>query len=97
MIKNDIVVALGIIILIAIVFGIGYMCGNTVSTKKKESFHIIDTTYNKVTLDSIEYNIIKRDSVIYEIQKKMKYEIEKSFLINDSSSVELFKKLASGD
>lgn len=97
MIRNDIVVALGIIILIAIVFGIGYMCGNTVAIKKQESFHIVDTTYNKVVLDSIEYNIIKRDSVIYEIQKKMKYEIEKSFLINDSSAVELFKKLASGD
>ena len=58
---------------------------------------ISDTTYNKVTLDSIEYNIIKKDSVIYKIKQEMKDEITKSFGLNDSAAVELFKKLVSTD
>ena len=56
-----------------------------------------DTTYNKVVLDSIEYNIIKKDSVIYKIKQEMKDEVTKSFGLNDSAVVELFKKLVSTD
>ena len=56
-----------------------------------------DTTYNKITLDSIEYNIIKKDSVIYNIKQEMKNEITKSFNLSDSAAVELFKELASGN
>lgn len=54
-----------------------------------------DTTYNKVTLDSIEYNIIKKDSVIYKIKQEMKDEVTKSFGISDSAAVDLFKELVS--
>lgn len=52
-----------------------------------------DTTYNKVTLDSIEYNIIKKDSVIYNIKQKMKDEVIKVLELDDSSAVKLFEQL----
>lgn len=67
-------------------------------TSKKENIHDeyieIDTVYNKVILDSIEYNIIKKDSIIYNIKQEMKDEVTKSFNLNDSSAIELFKELA---
>lgn len=52
-----------------------------------------DTIYNKVVLDSIEYNITKKDSVIYNIKQEMKDEVTKSFELNDSAAVNLFKEL----
>lgn len=56
-----------------------------------------DTNYNKVTLDSIELRIIKKDSIIYNIKNKMKDEITESFNLDVSASVELFKSLAGAD
>lgn len=58
-----------------------------------EQIVVPDTTYNKIVLDSIEYNIIKKDSVIYNIKQEMKDEVTKSFELNDSSAVKLFKEL----
>lgn len=52
-----------------------------------------DTTYNKVALDSIEYNIIKKDSIIKHIKYEMQHEIKKVNTINDSTAVKLFKQL----
>ena len=52
-----------------------------------------DTTYNKVTLDSIEYNIIKKDSIIYDIKQEMKNEVTKVLELDDSSAVKLFEQL----
>ena len=54
---------------------------------------IYDTLYNKVILDSIEYNIVKRDTIIYKIKVKMMYEIEESKHIDDSNVVKLFNSL----
>ena len=75
-------------------FHLGY---NKNKSKGIENTIIYDTTYNKVVLDSIEYNIIKKDSVIYKIKQEMKDEVTKSFGLNDSAAVELFKKLVSTD
>lgn len=54
-----------------------------------------DTTYNTIILDSIKYNIKVEDSII----KNIRYEYEDSVIkvvgLNDSSSVELFKRLVS--
>lgn len=52
-----------------------------------------DTAYNKVVLDYIEYNITKKDSVVYNIKQEMKDEVTKSFELSDSDAVKLFKEL----
>lgn len=63
----------------------------------KRDYHIqIDTVYNKVRLDSIEYNIVKLDSTIVKLKVKYDVVIEKSYTLNDSTSVELFKQLSMG-
>lgn len=54
-----------------------------------------DTVVNTILIDSIEYNIIKRDTIIYNIKNIQKNEIEKANTITDSAAVELFKKLVS--
>lgn len=54
-----------------------------------------DTIYNKVVIDSIEYNIIRKDTIIYNLKQEMKDEVTKSFELDDSSAVKLFKSLAS--
>ena len=56
-----------------------------------------DTTYNKVILDSIEFNIDKKDSVIYNIKQEMKNEVTESFELSDSAAVELFKELCAAN
>lgn len=82
------------LVVLIIVFVIGYISGYS---DKKSSSNInssyIDTAYNKIILDSIEYNIIKKDSNIYELKTKMKNEIEKSYILNDSNAVKLFERL----
>lgn len=57
----------------------------------------IDSTiihYN--IIDSIEYNIIRKDSVITEITYIYEEEIIKANNLDDSSAVELFKDLCTG-
>lgn len=57
----------------------------------------IDSTiihYN--VIDSIEYNIIRKDSVITEITYIYEEEIIKANNLDDSSAVELFKDLCTG-
>ena len=52
-----------------------------------------DTTYNKVTLDSIEVNIKYKDSIIKHIKHEMQDEIKKVDTISDDNAVKLFKQL----
>ena len=58
---------------------------------------INDTTYNHKILDSIEYNIIKKDSIITILKKEMKYEIEQSNNLSDSAAVDLFQWLSTSE
>lgn len=64
---------------------------------KSETITIIDTVYNYITIDSIRYNIQVKDSIIKEIR----YEYETKYIeaenLDDSSAVELFKRLCSDD
>lgn len=61
---------------------------------KKENYIIqTDTVYNKVRLDSIEYNIIKLDSTVVKLKVKYDEVIEKSYNLGDSAAVELFFRL----
>lgn len=54
-----------------------------------------DIAYNHVVLDSIEYNIIKKDSIIINYKTQMEYEIHKSNNCSDSDAVKLFYQLLS--
>lgn len=47
--------------------------------------------------DSIIYNIQYRDSIIYNIKQEMQDETEKIYNLDDSSTIDLFYKLATGD
>lgn len=54
---------------------------------------ITDTIYNKVVLDKIEYNIVKKDSIIYNYKTQMHEEIEQNNIATDSAVVKLFYEL----
>lgn len=72
-----------------IIFGI------TLRTSSNNTdFVPIDTTYNRIVLDSIRYNIVERDSVIYNIRRKIIEDADKVIALDDSSTVKLFLELA---
>lgn len=87
-----------IIVFGIICFIIGYYIADNNNSKIDYNNVIIsDTTYNKVTLDSIEYNIHKKDSTIVELRKRIKYEMEQAINANDSAAIKQFKELAGAD
>ena len=55
----------------------------------------VDTTYNRVVIDSIEYNIIKRDSIIVQIKDSIIYELQLNQTADDSTVIANFQKLLS--
>ena len=60
-----------------------------------ESVKPVDTTYNRVVIDSIEYNIIKRDSIIVQIKDSIIYELQLNQTADDSTVIINFQKLLS--
>lgn len=80
---------------------IGYIIGFSIRYTSKriedriDNIKPIDTSYNRIVLDSIQYNIDYRDTTIYNIKRKMKYEIEEVIAASDSDAVMQFKKLCS--
>lgn len=87
-----------IIVFGIICFSVGYYIGNNNNEKTNYDNVIVpDTTYNKVTLDSIEYNIHKKEFTIIELKKRTKYEIEQAINANDSVAIKQFKELAGAD
>lgn len=87
-----------IIVFGIICFSVGYYIGNNNNEKTNYDNVIVpDTTYNKVTLDSIEYNIHKKESTIIELKKRTKYEIEQAINANDDIAIKQFKELAGAD
>lgn len=79
-------------------FALGFYFGMNYHPKvNTTNVELIDTTYNKVIMDSISYNIIVRDSTIIKLKKKSSYEIEQAISANDSIAVEQFKELAGTD
>lgn len=68
---------------------------NKDNNKNNIKYNDIDTTYNKIKLDSIEYNITKKDSIITEIKKKFEYEKDKAINASDSDAIKQFIELAS--
>ena len=78
---------------------VAFIAGYVVSDKQNQIIDnkdvvLPDTIYNKVTLDSIEYNIIKKDSTVYKLKEEVKDEIEKALNADDSIAVEQFKSLS---
>lgn len=87
-----------IIVFGVICFSVGYYIGNNNNEKTSYDNVIVpDTTYNKVALDSIEYNIHKKEFTIIELKKRTKYEIEQAINANDSVAIKQFKELAGAD
>lgn len=87
-----------IIILIALLVGciIGVVIKyNAIRTPVEQQ--LIDTTYNKVVLDSIEFRIIEKDSTIKKIKYQMKYEVNKVYTLDDSATVKLFYQLCTSE
>lgn len=60
---------------------------------RSETIKQPDTTFNKVKLDSIKVKVGKHDTTIYKLNIKMKDDIEKSYQLDDSATVNLFKQL----
>ena len=89
-----------IFIIILIVLLVGCIIGVVI---KQNAIHIpaeqqlIDTTYNKVVLDSIEIRIIEKDSTIKKIKYEMKYEVNKVYTLDDSATVKLFYQLCTSE
>ena len=85
------------ILFIAIIAIVGYYVGHNRTITNLPVEDKPDTIYNIVTIDSIKYNIIKKDSIIV----KLKYEYETKIIevnnMSDSASVELFKDLCTDD
>lgn len=93
--KSDIAVIITIVIFFVLnVIGLTYFnkCSNNKSTKY-DTILIVDTSYNKIVLDSIEINIKYKDSVIKHIKHEMQDEIKKVDTISDDNAVKLFKQL----
>lgn len=93
--KNNIIInIIAIILLSVVIFSIGYFLGKN-QIFDNNIVHQPDTIYNRIVLDSIEYNIIKKDSIIYKIKEDAKQEIDYAINANDSVTVMLFQKLVS--
>lgn len=83
------------IVILLVAFIAGYVVGDKQNQIIDNKDVVLpDTTYNKVALDSIEYNIIKKDSTIYKLKEEVKDEIEKALNVDDSIAVEQFKSLS---
>lgn len=85
-------IVLSFVILIVLGFSIFNRC-NRDKKNKENIIQIVDTTYNKVILDSIQINIKQRDSIITKIKYEMQYEIKKADTISNDSAIKLFKQL----
>lgn len=55
----------------------------------------IDTSYNRIVIDSIKYNIIERDSMIIHIKDSIIYELQLNQTADDSIVIANFQKLLS--
>lgn len=89
-----------IVIIILIALLAGYIIGVVIKQNEiriPAKYQLIDTSYNKVVLDSIEYHIIKKDSTIKKIKYQMKYEVNKVYTLDDSATVKLFYRLCTSE
>lgn len=63
--------------------------------RELHDINVTDTAINKVQIDSILLIINRKDSTIYNIKKKIKYEQDKADSLNDNDAYRLFEQLVS--
>ena len=99
--NNNIKNIIFLIIVLIIIIGAGiYFYINCYFYNKHADINTIeynDTIYNKVILDSIEYNIQQKDSVIVNLKNEFENEKYKIYTYSDSIVIEQFKQLASSN
>ena len=66
---------------------------NKIKVVEVENQQMPDTVFNKIQIDSIQYNINRIDSEIININKYENEIYNKVMSANDSATWELFKKL----
>lgn len=93
--NNNMLNIIAVIIIAIIFFIIGYVVKQKEINNDKYIINKLDTVYNKIVIDSLEYNIIKKDSIIYNIKENVKEEINFAINADDSTTVMLFQKLVS--
>lgn len=93
--NNNMLNIIAVIIIAIIFFIIGYVVKQKEINNDKYIINKPDTAYNKIVIDSLEYNIIKKDSIIYNIKENVKEEINFAINADDSTTVMLFQKLVS--
>lgn len=94
--KNNTMLNIITVIIIAIIFFIiGYVVKQKEINNDKYIINKSDTVYNRIVIDTLEYNIIKKDSIIYNIKENVKEEIDFAINADDSTTVMLFQKLVS--
>ena len=93
--NNNMLNIIAVIIIAIIFFIIGYVVEQKEINNDKYIINKLDTVYNKIVIDSLEYNIIKKDSIIYNIKENVKEEINFAINADDSTTVMLFQKLVS--
>lgn len=99
--KDNLIKIIILCVIWAVMFYVsGWFCGWMIGKKNHPSTNqinlehpIIDSTKQK--LDSIEYNIIYKDTIIYRIKEEMINDIKQVQTLDDSSAVIEFKKLVS--
>ena len=93
--NNNMLNIIAVIIIAIIFFIIGYVVKQKEINNDKYIINKSDTVYNRIVIDSLEYNIIKKDSIIYNIKENAKEEIDFAINADDSTTVMLFQKLVS--
>lgn len=85
-----------IVIIVILIYNI--ISGGFRKINTKEEIKVIyDTTYNSVIIDSLVYRINYKDSIIYNITYEYETKYIKAENLDDSSAVELFKRLCTDD
>lgn len=85
-----------LLVIVLMVFSVGYIIGyRKAKSDINDNVVIQDTTYNPVTLDSVKYHLIEKDSIIYNIKENLKYDIQEAVNANDSNVVKQFYELVS--
>lgn len=88
-------IILGLVILLSIMFyNLGYDNAKAkYAITDIDILELPDTAYSKVHLDSIKSDIVKYDSILYELNVKVKEDVKTVYMLSDSASVELLKQL----
>lgn len=80
-------------IILIILFGLNCYWLAKESSTKKQTVIKVDTVYNRVVLDSIEYRIKTKDTIIYNIKLKVEEDVKEIINSNDSVALATFNKL----